>query len=113
MKDIVMLTNVKEQDQNDFIISKYPQFVANSLYGYLFQGLDLRRIEEVYLDVGNDDFCGFFAKGVLNKMGVCTSKKSGNRGKYAGEDLSKVILKLKASEDACLNNIGTVLSQKK
>ena len=109
MSEINMLTNVSEENQKEFYAKNYREFVSNSLYAYLFEGLQLREIERKYLD---EDFQGFFAKEVLNMMGVDTSKKSKNRGIFSRKSVSEIIVMLSAHEDARMKTIGLALTER-
>ena len=104
MAEITLLASVSEKDQNDFYSDKYKTFLSNALYGYLFLGSDLREIEREYLNT--NELLGFFSKGVLNMMGIDTSRKSKNRGKYHNMKISEVVPLLMSRNDVRLNNIG-------
>lgn len=107
MSGITLIPKITEKNQNDFIVDEYHSFLANALYGYLFESLFLRDIEEKYLSTTG--LQGFFAKGVLNLMGIDTSTKTGNRGLYKGKDVNEVANDLINCSDIRINNIGRIL----
>lgn len=98
---------VDPQDQYEFFIEGYPSFLGSAIYGYLFLGLDLRQIEVEYLHTL--ELQGFFAKAVLNLMGIDTSKGSKNKGVFTGADVRSVTQSLLASPNCLHNNIGHAL----
>jgi len=83
------------------------KFVSNAIYGYLFENLALLDIELKYIGV---NVRGFYAKTVLNGVGLDTSRK-GNRGLYQGENLNDVINLFLSDQDPILNNIGRLLKE--
>ena len=88
----------------------YPGFVYSAVYGYLFEGLYLRDIEAKYL---GKECQGFFAKDVLNFVGIDTSKKAMNCGKFAGMDVQLIGKALLSDKDPIVNNIGRILLKKR
>ncbi len=106
MSDIILLSKTDIKLQNQFLFDNYPSFVHSAVHGYLFEGLNLREIEDKYLGKEQQ---GFFAKVVLNMVGIDTSRRSKNCGKYAGMDEKLVANKLMADGDPRINNIGRIL----
>lgn len=66
-------------------LQQYEEFPKRAVYGFLFENLNLRQIESKYLNIEGE---GFFAKSVLNSLGVDTSNK--NRGSMSTCDLKSV-----------------------
>ncbi len=109
MADILILNDVDIKQQNKFLIDDYPGFIYSAVYGYLFEGLYLREIEAKYL---GKECQGFFAKNVLNCIGINTSKKAKNCGRYNGKDVDSVAKALLSDTDPMANNIGRILIKK-
>ena len=106
MPEIVLL-DIDDETQNDFYSHRFSEFLGCAVYGYLFEGLYLRDIESKYLH--NDTLEGFFARAVLNSMGIATPKRAVNRGIYGERRVLEVAMELLASPDAQINNIGRAL----
>ncbi len=109
MTVISILNDVDIKKQNKFLMDDYPGFIYSAVYGYLFEGLKLRDIEAKYL---GKECQGFFAKNVLNLIGISTSKESKNCGIYAGMNVSLVAKALLSDKDPMVNNIGRILTKK-
>ena len=109
MADISILGDVDIKQQNKFLMDDYPGFIFSAVYGYLFEGLYLRDIEVKYL---GKECQGFFAKDVLNFIGIDTSKRAKNCGRYAGMDVGLVAKALMSDNDPMANNIGRILIKK-
>ena len=103
----IALLDIDDETQNEFYTHRYPEFLGCAVYGYLFEGLYLRDIESRYLH--NDKLNGFFAKGVLNSMGIQTPRSEVNRGIYKNRNVLEVASELLASSDSQINNIGRAL----
>ena len=87
----------------------YRNFIFNAVYGFLFEGLQLRDIELKYLGRGQR---GFFSKAVLNMIGIDTSVQSKNRGIFSGRNIDEVGTILMSENDPLVNNIGRILLKK-
>ena len=109
MADILIMSGADIKQQNKFLMDDYPGFIYSAVYGYLFEGLYLRDIEAKYL---GRECQGFFAKNVLNFIGIDTSKKAKNCGRYAGMDVNLISKALLSDKDPMANNIGRILSKK-
>ena len=103
----IALLDIDDETQNEFYIHRYPEFLGCAVYGYLFEGLYLRDIESRYLH--NDKLNGFFAKGVLNSMGIKTPRSELNRGIYKDCNVLEVASELLVSSNPQFNNIGRAL----
>lgn len=90
-----LLDNVDVNEQLDYCITRFPAIMSNFVYGYLFEDLTLRDLEIRYLN--NDKAKGFFAKTVLNSLGVDTS--GSNLGMYRGREVDDVCRELQNSTD--------------
>ena len=67
----------------------------------------MREIENKYLgQIVNN---GFFAKTVLNLVGIDTSRKSRNCGKFAGQNVMETAKRLLEDSDPVVNNLGRIL----
>lgn len=110
MSGIALLKDSNIKDQNDFLIDTYRNFIFNAVYGFLFEGLQLRDIELRYL---GKEQRGFFSKAVLNMIGIDTSKESKNRGIFSGRNIDEVCVFLMSENDPLINNIGRILSRKR
>ena len=106
MNDIVFISELTIDNQNEFIKTEYPEFMYSALYGYLFEKLDLRGIERKYL---GKEHQGFFSKVVLNHLGIDTSKKSKNMGIYYKKDVKEVTEEMLLSSDPMILNIANIL----
>ncbi len=106
MADIQTVVEVGINQQNDFLFDNYHNFIYSAVYGFLFEGLKLRDLEIKYL--GNE--CqGFFAKNVLNMIGIDTSKSSKNCGRFAGLNVQAVAKDLMSDDNPVICNIGRIL----
>lgn len=90
-----LLDSVNVNEQLDYCITRFPAIMSNFVYGYLFENLRLRDLEIRYLN--NDKSNGFFAKSVLNSLGVDTS--GSNLGIYRGREIDDVCRGLQNSGD--------------
>lgn len=109
MSGIQTLDNIDINKQNAFLFNDYHNFIYSAVYGFLFEGLNLRDLEVKYLGNGCQ---GFFAKNVLNMIGIDTSKNAGNCGRFAGMNVQEVAKDLLSDNDPIINNIGHILSRK-
>ena len=91
----VLLNNISVNEQLDFCITRFPSLMGNIVYGYLFESLALRDLDVKYLN--NDGLNGFFAKCVLNSIGIDTSRI--NLGIYQGQDVDDICRVLQSSDD--------------
>ena len=105
----ITIHQIDPNDQDEFFNQKYQMFLFNAVYGYLFEGLDLRSLEVKYLN--DEKHNGHFSRSVLNLMGIDTAVKSHNIGLYSGRDVVEVVKELVSSPDHRLNNIGWALGQ--
>lgn len=109
MKSVSLLPDITIENQIDFI-EDFDKFVSNAVYGYLFEGLTLREIESKYLGL---ESTGFFARTVLQGVGIDTSRKvEGNKGIYDKSELDNIIRYLISDSDPRLNNIGRLIEKK-
>ena len=107
MGNVCIIDGIDIKQQLNFIGRDYPSFLYSAVYGYLFERLQLREIEYRYLgEVVNN---GFFAKTVLNLVGIDTSKKAKNCGRFAGQDVQDTAKQLLEDADPIVNNIGRIL----
>ncbi len=72
----------------------------------MFENLNLNEVEVKYLGV---DVKGFYAKAVLNGIGLDTSRGSHNKGRCKSLDLNEVISAFNSDSDTRVNNIGRLL----
>lgn len=109
MKAISLLPDVTIKNQIDFLENN-GKFVSNAIYGYLFENLTLREIESKYLGI---DAQGFYAKAVLNCIGLDTSSRgpNNNKGIYNVSELDQVVSALISDSDPMLNSIGRLLQK--
>ncbi len=109
MKGISLRPDVTIKNQIDFLENN-GKFVSNAIYGYMFEDLTLREIESKYLGV---DAQGFYAKTVLNCVGLDTSSRgpNNNKGIYNASELDQVISALVSDSDPMLNGIGRLLQK--
>lgn len=111
MAEIRTLAEVGINQQNDFLLGNYRNFIYSAVYGFLFEGLNLRELEVKYLGLENDGR-GFFAKNVLNMIGIDTSKPAGNCGRFAGRDVQAVARVFMTDKDPVVCNIGRILAKR-
>ncbi len=106
MAEIQTSEGISLDRQNEFILDGYRNFMYSAVYGFLFERLNLRELEIKYLGNGCQ---GFFAKNVLNMVGIDTSKSAGNCGRFAGMDVRAVAKDLVSDENPVICNIGRIL----
>ncbi len=87
------------------IIEKNWMFAPKAVYGYMFEDLNLHEIEVKYLGV---DAKGFYARAVLNGIGLDTSRGS-NKGRCKSLDLDEVVSIMNSDSNPMVNNIGRLL----
>ena len=109
MKAVSLKPKITIKKQIDFL-EKNEKFVSNAVYGYMFENLTLREIENKYLGI---DAQGFYAKTVLNCVGLDTSSRgtSNNKGIYNPSELEQVISILLLDSEPLMNNIGRLLQK--
>ena len=109
MKAISICPNTTVKNQIDFR-EKNKNFMSKAVYGYMFENLTLREIEAKYL---GKDAQGFYAKTVLNCLGLDTSSRGtkNNKGIYDPSELDHVISILLSDPDPLINNIGRILQK--
>ena len=109
MKAVSLRPDITIKTQIDFMENN-EKFVSKAVYGYLFEDLTLREIESKYLGV---DAQGFYAKTVLNCIGLDTSSRgpNNNKGIYNPSELDQVVSVLLSDPEPLMNNIGRLLQR--
>jgi len=104
MDVVTLLAGVTVKSQID-IIDRNWTFAPKAVYGYIFEDMNLHEIEVKYLGV---DAKGFYARAVLNGIGLDTSRRS-NKGRCKSLDLDEAISIMNQDSNPLVNNIGRLL----
>lgn len=104
MVEIPIKADSTIENQLDFL-KRFPFFPENAVYGFLFENLTLREVESKYLGIDGE---GFFAKSVLNALGIDTCNKC--RGVLVNQDLKMTSDAMVTDKDQRINMIGVLLN---